>query len=440
MAGKDSDLPPTELEQDKQMECETVESEEDEVTEQEVQSQKTAKAKKAPKSGPKENTNCLACNKKCTGSQASVFCQLCSLWCHKTCAGMSDAVFKSLALQMKEMGMAYWACKSCLNFATKTNALLKNMDKQLQTMNAKIDKNTEDIGANRKELKKVDNGLRNVERRVEEAKKNICDEMYDELRERETRKLNLVLHGVQEPEDVRNYKEGVEMDKEECGRIFEAINAGVRKENLKFCKRLGEKSKDPRPLVIGLTSEETRRRILEKNRELQHSMYKNVSIVADLTRKQREEERRLMAEAEKRNKNLSEEEKSKNLKWMVVGRKGEKRLIKGEDRPQQPRFRRGEENGARPREQASESRSPRDSRETGQNQPTRRVERTDKRLNRSQEQADLIAQLERDLKKAKEQQKEKTMNQQKGPGKRGRGSGTESEAETEEPLHKSTRQ
>lgn len=38
--------------------------------------------------------------------------------------------------------------------------------------------------------------------------------------------------------------------------------------------------------------------------------------------------------AEERNKELSAEDRAKNLEWLVVGRKGEKRMIKGVPRSQ----------------------------------------------------------------------------------------------------------
>lgn len=421
----------------------TCESEDEESIEQD-HSQKQAKPKKISKVNTKENTSCLACNKKCTGSQASVFCQLCSLWCHKSCAGMSDAVFKSLALQMKEMGMAYWACRSCLNFATKTNALLKNMDKQMQTMNAKIEKNTEKIEATQKELKKVDNGLKNVERRVEEVKKSVGDELYEEMRERETRRLNLVLHGVQEQEETRSYRERSEMDKEECCRIFGAMKIQVNKENIKFCKRLGEIGEEPRPTVIGLNSEEMRRKILEGSRDLQNTKYSRVSVVADLTRRQREEERKMMQEAERRNKNLSEEEKSKNLKWLVVGRKGEKRLILGEERTTS--YRNSRETDRRRRETREYNRAPREDlhreyRPRGENS-YRREENSHRRSDRSKEQEETIRHLEDQLRKAKRastHQGEMGMEERRGPGKRARTPGTDTE-ELTEPNHKATKQ
>jgi hypothetical protein len=42
-------------------------------------------------------------------------------------------------------------------------------------------------------------------------------------------------------------------------------------------------------------------------------------------------------EADEKNKDLTAEEKRRNVKWMVVGRRGEKRLIKGVEREQQYR-------------------------------------------------------------------------------------------------------
>jgi hypothetical protein len=54
--------------------------------------------------------------------------------------------------------------------------------------------------------------------------------------------------------------------------------------------------------------------------------------VPDLTKKQRAREARMKQEAEDRNKKLTAEERNRNEKWLVVGRRGEKRLIKGIER------------------------------------------------------------------------------------------------------------
>ena len=54
----------------------------------------------------------------------------------------------------------------------------------------------------------------------------------------------------------------------------------------------------------------------------------------DLTRKQRELEDKLRRDAEERNKFLTREDQDNNLRWMVIGRRGEKRLITKELRDQ----------------------------------------------------------------------------------------------------------
>ena len=61
-------------------------------------------------------------------------------------------------------------------------------------------------------------------------------------------------------------------------------------------------------------------------------MFACVTIVPDLTKTQRKGEMRLREEAERRNQDLTEEERERNLKWIVAGSRGEKRIIKGTER------------------------------------------------------------------------------------------------------------
>jgi hypothetical protein len=111
-------------------------------------------------------------------------------------------------------------------------------------------------------------------------------------------------------------------------------NEGKDKEgrSLRFCRRIGEKSAEPRPMVIGLETEEEKRHILARARNLQGTQFQDISVVPDLTKKQRAKEAKMKQEAEERNKSLTTEECNRNEKWLVVGRRGEKRLIKGIER------------------------------------------------------------------------------------------------------------
>ena len=66
---------------------------------------------------------------------------------------------------------------------------------------------------------------------------------------------------------------------------------------------------------------------MDAAKELQNTRYKHVSIGPDQTRKQKQAETALNEEVNRKNREeLSEEDRSKNLRWMVVGRKGEKRI------------------------------------------------------------------------------------------------------------------
>ena len=83
-------------------------------------------------------------------------------------------------------------------------------------------------------------------------------------------------------------------------------------------------------MVVVLRTEEAKRKLLGRAPNLRYSNYQEIGIVPDLTVEQRREEHKLTEEAERRNvEELTPEDISKNLRWMVVGQRGSRRLIKG---------------------------------------------------------------------------------------------------------------
>jgi hypothetical protein len=68
--------------------------------------------------------------------------------------------------------------------------------------------------------------------------------------------------------------------------------------------------------------------LLRVAKNLEDTCFSDVNIAPDLTKKQRDKEAELKKEAERRNKSLSENDVSKNLHWVVVGPRGERRLTK----------------------------------------------------------------------------------------------------------------
>ena len=80
--------------------------------------------------------------------------------------------------------------------------------------------------------------------------------------------------------------------------------------------------------MIGFRREVYREEILENARRLKDTNFKDIGITPDLTREQRLEEDELLKEAERRNMERTAEDTSKNVEWILVGQRGEKRLIR----------------------------------------------------------------------------------------------------------------
>ena len=156
---------------------------------------------------------------------------------------------------------------------------------------------------------------------VANAVKKGENEVFDEMREREIRRSNVVMYRVKEHGGERaTGGERLEWDRQQCVKICLALKLDLTNDDIKFCRRLGEKGAEARPLVVGLYSEGDKNKILRRARNLKKTTFREATVCQDLTKRQRNEEQDLWKEAEKRNKSLSEEDVSKNLKWPWWGR------------------------------------------------------------------------------------------------------------------------
>ena len=295
--------------------------------------QKKAKepAKTKETAAKKDPFPCIYCPRNC--ASGAIQCAICALWCHMACTGLSKEALKGLEVQAKEVRKAYWACKSCMNFNTKWNNQMREVCKRQDDTEAKVADNSDRIEEVRRETEELRHELREQVRRTDGLQERMESVMDAELRERESRRLNLVIHGVEEPEDsIKEPRDRMEKDRDECEKIFTAMKARTRYQDIKFCRRIGERGRDPRPIVIGVFTEDEKRHLLDKARDLRTTRYDNVTVVPDLTKSQRRGELKLREEADQRNTQLTTEDLEKNLKWLVVGKRGEKRLIKAVER------------------------------------------------------------------------------------------------------------
>ena len=283
---------------------------------------------------------CLRCRKAVTKEHKSVQCQTCQFWVHVECEGMSDELFNILA-EPERFGGVCWNCDSCLASIARLERKVVDVEKRVKEVENLATKTAGD-------LKKVDDEVAVLRRELEaekaksRAEAGAREERFitgEELREREGRKCNVIMHRVKEPAQIyRTMEERRNQDMEECRRIFTTIGMVNSNEDIRFCRRIGEAGEEPRPLVVIMRTEELKRNILEKARNLRDTVYQEVGIVPDLTVKQRREEQSMAEEVEKKNEQeLTEEDRAKNLQWLLVGPRGAKKIIKGVPREYQER-------------------------------------------------------------------------------------------------------
>jgi len=274
---------------------------------------------------------CVGCKKKFTKSDYCVICGMCNFWYHKSCAGMSDDIYKCVEAYFKDHSHTFWNCMPCSAYAKGITARMRELEGRIEEVEKHQGEQDREMANLSKEIKDTNIDVKKLEKKVEDSEGGAG--VLLELRERNIRKLNVIFYGIGEAESS-NPEERKDWDRKSCQNVFDAMKVRIGSTSLKFLRRIGEKGTRPRPLVVGMSSAMDKELLLQSSWKLKDTHLKEVGISPDLTPTELKEERELTAEAERRNKNLSQEDKAKNLKWMVVGQKGTKRMMKGVERGQ----------------------------------------------------------------------------------------------------------
>ena len=273
-----------------------------------------------------ETAVCLGCSKKFKQSEYSLQCTICGLWIHKTCSGITDELYSLIDLQLQQTGRTYWACRPCTVYSQGLTHRMKEIENQLSEVKATCSKNEEGLQKVQAEVSKLAEKVNRQEKRVEEVAAVSGQDVFEELREREARKLNVVMYGMGEAPADRAGFERWDWDMMSCKNLFTALKLDVKTEGVKFCRQVGEPGGPPRPMIVGFHEERDRNAVLRS--DTRNTNFKDVEIGPDQTKKQKQEEMDMKAEAVKRNREMPSEDRSKNLAWLVVGPRGDKRLIK----------------------------------------------------------------------------------------------------------------
>ena len=244
-----------------------------------------------------------------------------------------------LDIQNEETGQCFWTCQSCQSYARKFDKRMKNIEKRMQDMEEKkIPAIEQDMDGAKADITTLKTQVKKLSESAKESagvtQSSITSSVLEEMRERESRRNNLVVHNLPEPgAELIDGKERIAKDIEKTQELLNLLEINLDvKDQTRFIKRLGQRNEDstpPRPLLIGFKNFDSCTSILDQSPKLAEmdEPWSAVNVIRDLTKTQRKEEKKLRDDADARNAELSEQDKE-NWKWMVVGRRGERRIVK----------------------------------------------------------------------------------------------------------------
>lgn len=283
---------------------------------------KTA-SKKQDSAGVDDIEPCDMCSAELGSTSEALQCDKCKTkWACIACLGLQKNVYKALNTNHHVL----WLCQSCKADlpppgATGTTpktpkaaaaqpsapadiaSMFAAMMQQLQRMESKLDAKADAAEVqslservNALESQMVATAAKPEPQKTEEIKSQV-EEAIDEYREREARKLNLVIFNLPESE-----KEEVEERRtEDTAAIKDLISlTGCEATPTKFL-RLGARNDDRiRPVKLELESTSDKWKILKGARKLKDTRLRTIGIAPDLSKKQRTERKQLKEEIETR--------------------------------------------------------------------------------------------------------------------------------------------
>ena len=247
-------------------------------------------------------------------------------------------LFKELVYQAENGGGAFWSCKSCRSATSKLNKKITEIYKKVE----ELESETKD---NKIEIQSVKDNLADTNKRIDKLSETSHDKesasqdaVFRELKDREERRNNLIIHNLAEPgPEVRLGKDRKEADIKNLTRILDTINVKLNWDtDIKFVRRIGEKRETDRPLLVGVTDPSLCVTILKNASRLANTQFSSISLVPDLTRRQREEDDEVRKLCETRNSQRSGDDL--NFTWKPLGPRGSRRPVKTRIQREQERI------------------------------------------------------------------------------------------------------
>ena len=332
---------------------------------------------------------CRKCTSEVRANQNGVACDMCSVWFHAKCVGISGEAYKYLKAsfcstdqssdsQMPTNGGVLWFCQDCIAPASKliknistiqqrqdeldnemtkskirqsaiegevneNKRILDNLHKNMSSMSDQLKEIQTELASKHDVPNQwsdivsqaVDDKLERVVVEISEVEKTINDTRKKaiEVKDTEDRSTNIILYRVPEC-PPGNYEEIIKHDTDFCiDMCRDVFGLDVQNDDVSRVYRLGKRGQSPRPVLIRLSSRLLKNRIMESAFRLRNAedKYKGVIIAHDMTKQQREECKKLVKEA----KDSESQEPSGEYIFRVRGAPEEMKIVKIRKRQQQ---------------------------------------------------------------------------------------------------------
>lgn len=268
--------------------------------------------------------NCGDCNKSVRANQNALFCDLCEHWFHIGCQHVPLSEYK---LYKHDDHKAPWFCKPCHNRfkqLRKENREIKVENDKLRDENTELKKTNTELLEQIKRLEELQSQFKDTVNKVDNLKTQIKQEIIqevfedlDERREKEEKKSNLIIYNVEE-KTYNSRQERIDRELQFCEEVFQSIGVDATNRSIVEVRRIGKYNPQntspestttttthtttntrPRPLLVKMTDMRIKWDIIKNGRKLREVSNESISkvrIVPDLTKKEREVDKKLREE------------------------------------------------------------------------------------------------------------------------------------------------
>ena len=208
--------------------------------------------------------------------------------------------------------------------------------KKLNGQLAKLEKDVTEVKGEVEALKEhqetTDNEITELHKDIKEVKKSDTtrasaeqSDVLSEMKAREERKLNIIIHGMKEP-DATEKPEIHRQENEQLSVLFQEmqINAEGVLEGIKFKSRLGQKQPGKhRPFLVKFHDRRVRDDLMRKAKNVRTG----IRLKPDLTKKERDDDEKFKQMLDEENRTEPKDD-SGDFRWKIAGPPGNLRKVK----------------------------------------------------------------------------------------------------------------